>query len=242
MDIKVKYLNKFPYVKSTGISLLLHGVLIGCLAMLGPVYSIEKPAEFIAIEVELVPAVKVGAVPDVVDMVEAADSAPPAPSPPAPEKRPASKAVPLATGAPAMPAAASDVAVVNPIPAETQATGKPTTVGGNGKNVGAGTQATTNRKGGGGRISPKYLQGSRPAYPQAARKARWEGSVVVRLLIDTNGSVASVTVRQGSGYDVLDQAAVQAVKNWRFSPAKEQGVPVTSFYDARVRFSLDEAE
>lgn len=239
MDIKIKCFSKFPYVKATGISLLLHGALIGCLAMLGPFYPIEKPAEFIAIEVELVPAAKVDVV---VDMEEAAAPALPDSSPPAPAKRPAPRAVSLTTSAPAMPATASDVSVANPVSAEAQVIGQTGTVGDNGKNGGAGTKAATNRREGGGRTSPKYLHGSRPAYPQAARKARWEGSVVVRLLIDTNGSVASVAVRQGSGYDILDQAAVQAVKNWRFSPAKEQGVPVTSFYDARVRFSLDEAE
>ena len=65
---------------------------------------------------------------------------------------------------------------------------------------------------------------------------------MVRVLVDTDGSAATVTVRESSGYDLLDDSAVTAVKKWRFSPAKEGGTAIASFYDVRVRFRLEDAQ
>jgi protein TonB len=65
--------------------------------------------------------------------------------------------------------------------------------------------------------------------------------VTVRVLVGTNGTPASVTVRATSGHEDFDNAAVQAVKKWRFSPARRGVEPVASFHDVRIRFRLDEA-
>jgi protein TonB len=65
--------------------------------------------------------------------------------------------------------------------------------------------------------------------------------VTVRVLVGTDGAPASVTVRATSGHEDFDSAAVQAVKKWRFSPARRGGTPVASFHDVRIRFRLDEA-
>jgi protein TonB len=141
----------------------------------------------------------------------------------------------------AVAAVASSASVTATASAETVAVEQTVAVSGNGGKFNAGAGGGNNHYGG-DRTSPAYLYGSRPAYPQAARKAGWEGAVVVRALIDTAGTVASVSVKEGSGYDILDEAAVQAVKKWRYTPAKEGGVPVTSLHDIRVRFRLDEAD
>jgi protein TonB len=66
--------------------------------------------------------------------------------------------------------------------------------------------------------------------------------VTVRVLVNTDGSAVSVTVRETSGHEDFDNAAAQAVKKWRFSPARRGGAPVASFHDVRVRFRLDEAK
>ncbi|HWR06572.1 energy transducer TonB [Sporomusa sp.] len=228
----MKYLSKSPYIKATGISLLLHGALIVCLAMLGPPYPAEKPAERTAIEVDIVP----------VAMIETGDAEPPASpdsSPPAPAEQPVSRLTPDTTRTKSVAQAVA--AVASSAFATAAASSETVAVSGNGGNFNAGAGGGNNHYGG-GRTSPAYLYGSRPAYPQAARKAGWEGAVVVRALIDTAGTVASVSVKEGSGYDILDEAAVQAVKKWRYTPAKEGGVPVTSLHDIRVRFRLDEAD
>ena len=65
--------------------------------------------------------------------------------------------------------------------------------------------------------------------------------MTVRVLVGTDGNPVSVTVRVTSGHEDFDNAAVQAVKKWRFSPARRGGEPVASFHDVRVRFRLDEA-
>lgn len=82
---------------------------------------------------------------------------------------------------------------------------------------------------------------SKPAYPRDALDAGLEGSVVVRVLIGTDGSAATVIVKASSGHSVLDEAAAQAVKRWRFSPARHGDTPIESYYDVRVKFSLDDA-
>ena len=60
----------------------------------------------------------------------------------------------------------------------------------------------------------------------------------VRVLLDTDGNPASVMVLETSGYEDFDTAAAQAVKKWRFSPARRGGKPVASFHDVRIRFRL----
>lgn len=56
-------------------------------------------------------------------------------------------------------------------------------------------------------------------YPQRAKQRGWEGSVLLRLLVDAQGRVADVEIVESSGHDVLDEAAAEAVRAWRFRPA-----------------------
>lgn len=233
--------SKLSYRKTAGISLLLHGVLIACLAMLGPPEPVAPPAVMAAIEVDIVPVAATGA-------EERETTAPPAASPPSPSSppaaanRPGSRLLPAANqpvSAVQAPAADSSIAAIAAAPAAAAEPAVAVTVRGGQAAVGAGEGRHT---AGGGRTPPAFIAGSRPAYPQAARKARWEGAVVVRIFIEADGTVTAAAVKAGSGYDILDEAAVQAVKKWRYAPAKEGGVPIASLHDVRVRFSLDEAE
>ena len=56
-----------------------------------------------------------------------------------------------------------------------------------------------------------------PIYPRVARERGWEGRVVLGVEVDPSGAIASVEVDQTSGYRVLDQAALTAVRRWRFA-------------------------
>jgi protein TonB len=69
----------------------------------------------------------------------------------------------------------------------------------------------------------------------------WEGTVVLRLLVDTRGNVAEVTVVTGSGFVPLDESAVDAARRWRFEPAREGGHPTAMVHEVRFRFRLDNA-
>lgn len=96
--------------------------------------------------------------------------------------------------------------------------------------------------GGGGGGGTRILRGPAPKYPVAARKAGWEGAVVVSILVDESGRAAAVTVRESSRYAALDEAAVAAVKQWRFAPARRNGEPVVSTHTVRVRFRLTDPQ
>jgi len=68
------------------------------------------------------------------------------------------------------------------------------------------------------------------------RVAALEGRVVLAILVRADGSVAQVTIRAGSGNEVLDTAAVRAAGAWRFRPATRDGVPTEAWAIIPVRF------
>lgn len=89
-------------------------------------------------------------------------------------------------------------------------------------------------------IDPRYRDRFQPAYPSAARRAGEAGSVVVSVLVGTDGRVADAEVMRSSGYERLDSAAVrQALSAWRFRPATRDGVAVQSRHQITVTFVLN---
>ncbi len=86
-----------------------------------------------------------------------------------------------------------------------------------------------------------YLTNPRPPYPLAARRLGLEGKVVLRVEILENGSVAQVLVANGSGHAMLDQSALQAVKQWRFVPARRGGQAVSASVEVPISFRLEES-
>ncbi|MGE0639573.1 MAG: energy transducer TonB [Thermoanaerobaculia bacterium] len=90
----------------------------------------------------------------------------------------------------------------------------------------------------GGEITkPERLSGGSPSYTELARKARIQGVVIVEAIIDKEGKVTNVRVLKGLPMG-LDQAAVDAVKSWRFRPATLNGRPVSVYYSLTVNFRL----
>lgn len=80
-----------------------------------------------------------------------------------------------------------------------------------------------------------------PKYPEFAKTAGIEGSVTVEVEVFADGSVGAIEVKKSlmSGPGGLDEAAVDAVKQWEFSPAKSGGKPVAVWVVFDVNFSLD---
>ncbi len=68
------------------------------------------------------------------------------------------------------------------------------------------------------RTRARYLESMRPPYPKRAREMGWEGTVVLRVEVKVDGTVGAVSVHRTSGYLTLDEAALIAVKRWRFAP------------------------
>ena len=91
----------------------------------------------------------------------------------------------------------------------------------------------------GGAISPpKVIHRVLPTYPEIARRARVEGAVIVDTVIEASGTVTEVTLLQEPGFGLGD-AAVEAVREWRFEPSTLNGRPVAARYVLTVRFHLD---
>jgi protein TonB len=65
-----------------------------------------------------------------------------------------------------------------------------------------------------------------PVYPMESRRKHEQGTVVLMLMLDTEGRVADIRVERSSGHDRLDRAALSAVRQWRWSPTVRDGVPV----------------
>lgn len=70
-----------------------------------------------------------------------------------------------------------------------------------------------------------YLRKPAPVYPPAAQRARESGTVQLRVLVDVHGRPVEVTVARSSGHRRLDEAALRAVRDARFRPYIEDGIP-----------------
>ncbi len=86
---------------------------------------------------------------------------------------------------------------------------------------------------------PTIFSSSRPVYPRVARESGWEGTVIVRTLIDSNGIPSQVKIRKSCGHPTLDQAAQDAVQRWTFQPAKDGNIPITKWVDIPIKFDLN---
>ncbi len=83
-----------------------------------------------------------------------------------------------------------------------------------------------------------YLNNPTPAYPQDARRKGVQGKVLVKVLVKTDGSPQSVDIASSSGHTALDEAALDAVKQWRFIPAKQKGKSVQASVIVPVEFKI----
>lgn len=88
--------------------------------------------------------------------------------------------------------------------------------------------------------NPRYLEPpTPPRYPPRAVRFGWQGTVIVRARVNASGKVEQVVVHRSSGHLLLDRAAVNAVRNWRFVPAVRGGRPVSCWVQVPVRFVLE---
>ncbi|KMM75292.1 energy transducer TonB [Xanthomonas sp. NCPPB 1128] len=86
----------------------------------------------------------------------------------------------------------------------------------------------------------QYLRAPAPPDPRDALRDRLQGSVLLRVLVGTDGQPLQVSVEKSSGHRVLDQAARdQVLKRWAFKPALQNGTPVQAYGLVPIDFSLD---
>jgi protein TonB len=83
-----------------------------------------------------------------------------------------------------------------------------------------------------------YLSNPKPVYPALAKRMGLEGKVRLKVLVSREGSALKIEIAQSSGHEILDKAAAEAVKNWRFTPARQGDSPVDEWVLVPVAFRL----
>ncbi|MFM2051071.1 MAG: hypothetical protein RL682_1562 [Pseudomonadota bacterium] len=86
--------------------------------------------------------------------------------------------------------------------------------------------------------SADYLNNPKAPYPPLSKRLGEQGSVVVRVWIGTDGLASQPSLKTSSGFDRLDQAALNAVLSWRYVPGKRGGVPEAMWFDVPVNWQL----
>lgn len=141
------------------------------------------------------------------------DQEEPKPAPPRPPSKPQHSQFPVSKRS--IPAAQEGTSGASPVPAP-------------GKSNGTGT----------GNTAVRVRSNPRPSYPAEARRLRQQGRVILSVQVNADGRATSVSVMRGSGFPLLDAAAVQAVEHWTFEPARLAGLAVSSRAEVPVVFSL----
>lgn len=88
------------------------------------------------------------------------------------------------------------------------------------------------------RATPIYRINPEPAYPPSARRRGQQGLVLLTVHVTAQGRAAGVEVKRSCGFAVLDEAALRAVRNWEFEPARIDSLAVDSEIEVPLRFKL----
>jgi len=83
-----------------------------------------------------------------------------------------------------------------------------------------------------------YLNNPKPVYPLDARQRHLEGLVVLKVFVTAEGGAQHVKVERSSGHEVLDESALNAVREWRFVPAKRGDRSEAGWATVPINFSL----
>lgn len=78
-----------------------------------------------------------------------------------------------------------------------------------------------------------------PIYPKSARRQNREGTVQLKVYILENGEIGRIELFESSGSSDLDEAAIDAVKKWRFNPASKNGTPMRHAAVIPIHFTLE---
>lgn len=87
--------------------------------------------------------------------------------------------------------------------------------------------------------SAAYLNNPPPSYPALSRRLGEEGKVVLRVRIEPDGTASAAEIRTSSGYDRLDQTALETVLRWKYVPGTRNGVPEAMWFLIPIQFVLE---
>jgi periplasmic protein TonB len=89
------------------------------------------------------------------------------------------------------------------------------------------------------RYDMSYLKNPAPAYPSVSRRMKEQGRVILRVLVSAAGAPDNIEVRTSSGSERLDRAAIEAVRRWRFAPARRGAETVAAWALVPILFQLE---
>lgn len=174
-----------------------------------------------------------------VTFVEAPPPAPEIPSPPEPEplrKPPRPTVVPPLRAQPPPPEPATVAVAQAPSPVQAPAAATPAPV------IAADPAPSIDPVAPAGETRRLAYDGALLArYPSASLRAREQGTVLLRVLVDAEGRVERVEVARSSGHPQLDAAAREAVSKARFKPVLQAGTPTPAWGLVPIEFRLDRA-
>lgn len=87
-------------------------------------------------------------------------------------------------------------------------------------------------------LGTRMISAVAPSYPMESRRKREQGTVVLSLILDLAGRVSSISIAHSSGFDRLDDAALKAVRKWRWAPITRGGQPVMVKGEVEIPFVL----
>ena len=85
----------------------------------------------------------------------------------------------------------------------------------------------------------QYLQNPKPSYPAMSKRMGEQGKVVVHVLIGADGLPQKAEIKQSSGFERLDKAALNTVMSWKYVPGKRGGVPEAMWFNVPINFVLE---
>jgi periplasmic protein TonB len=118
------------------------------------------------------------------------------------------------------------------------------TPGGGGSQGGAGVFAKVSPGGASGAAGhgdfggAAYLHNPNPIYPKLAKRMGMEGTVRLNVLVGQKGRVAKIEIAESSGHELLDRAATEAVRDWRFIAARQGDSLQDEWVQVPVTFEL----
>jgi len=86
---------------------------------------------------------------------------------------------------------------------------------------------------------PLYQYNPPPRYPRRARKRGYQGTVILAVLVTTEGKAGRIKVFQSSGRRLLDEAAILSVKKWRFEPGRKGDIKLDMWVKIPIRYQLE---
>jgi periplasmic protein TonB len=87
-------------------------------------------------------------------------------------------------------------------------------------------------------VRAAYANNPQPGYPAASRRLNERGLVRLRALVGNDGRVQQIVVESSSGYNRLDNAAMEAVRDWKFAPARRGDAAIAQWVIVPINFNL----